>query len=131
MAYVSLQEKYDHLRCLLHLAKADDQFTLAELTYVAWVAKQLKVSSSELERLANEPLPKVFFQSEAAKLKQFHQLLNLLKVDGLADASELVELKKIGALMGFSEAGLSNLVAKIAADPTQLLSESELESLLK
>lgn len=107
MAYVSLQDKYDHLSCLLYLAKSDGQFTLAELTYIVWVAKQLKVSSSELERLSNEPLPKVFFQSEADKLKQFHQLLNLLKVDGLADLAELKELKKIGVLMGFSEAGLT------------------------
>lgn len=131
MAYVGLQERYDHLRCLLHLANADGQFTLAELTYVVWVAKQLQVSSSELERLSKEPLPKVFFQSEAEKLKQFHQLLNLLKVDGLADVSELKELKKIGSLMGFSEERLSKLIDRISIDPSQLLMEEELAKILK
>lgn len=135
MAYVSLQEKHDHLRCLLHLAKADGSFTLAELTYVVWVAKQLELSTTELERLAAENnsaenLPKVFFQTQDEKLNYFHQLLNLLKVDGLADKSELIELEKIGLLMGFSSQGLKQLIAKITLQPEQILTEEELRKVL-
>ena len=131
MAYVSLQEKHDHLKCLLHLAKADGSFTVSELTYVVWVAKKLQVGNAELEHLANEPIPKVFFQSDEEKLIQFHRLVNLLKVDGLADASELIELEKIGLLMGFSQEGLTRLTAKITSQPDQILSEEELVTLIK
>lgn len=131
MSYIGLKEKYDHLKCLIHLAKADDNFTLAELTYIAWVAKRLDVSSSELQNLASESLPKEFYQSEDEKRQLFHQLLNLLKVDGFADNSELEELKKIGLLMGFSNSSLVTLIAKISNQPDQLLSEEELKEILQ
>lgn len=88
-----------------------------------------------MERLAaennnGENLPKVFFQTQDEKLKYFHQLLNLLKVDGLADKSELKELEKIGLLMGFSSEGLKQLIAKITLQPEQILTEEELIKLL-
>ena len=111
MSYRGIRGKYGHVRNLINLAKSDGNLNVAELTYIVWVSQKLGMSQGELEQLVNEEQDSysVPFNKED-RLKQFHELINIIFVDGIVAYEEVQYLSEIGNKMGLNPEGTQKLM---------------------
>jgi len=111
MSYRGIQGKYGHVRNLINLAKSDGNLNVAELTYIVWVSQKLGMSQGELEQLVNEEQDSysVPFNKED-RLKQFHELINIIFVDGIVAYEEVQYLSEIANKMGLNPEGTQKLM---------------------
>ena len=111
MAYKGLQDSYSHVRNLINMAKSDKTINVAELTYIIWVSQKLGLSQGELDQLINEdevPYSPPFNNED--RLKQFHELTNLIFVDGVIADEEVQYLSEIAKQMGLNTDGTRKLL---------------------
>ena len=111
MSYRGIQGKYGHVRNLINLAKSDGNLNVAELTYIVWVSQKLGMSQGELEQLVNEEQDSysVPFNKED-RLKQFHELINIIFVDGIVAYEEVQYLSEIANKVGLNPEGTQKLM---------------------
>lgn len=102
MSFVSLEDKYNHLKSLIQLAKIDGNFSLSELSYIVWVAQKMEVSMGELQNLIADRDNYDFNISEETKIAQLHQLLSLVHLDTGVQDDEIKYIEEIIAQMGYS-----------------------------
>ena len=102
MSFLSLEDKYNHLKSLIKLAKIDGNFSLSELSYIVWVAQKMEVSMGELQSLIADRENYNFDISEEAKISQLHQLLSLIHLDTTVHDDEIKYIEEIINQMGFN-----------------------------
>jgi len=117
MSYKGLQDSYSHVRNLINMAKSDKTVNVAELTYIIWVSQKLGLSQGELDQLISEdevPYSPPFNNED--RLKQFHELINLMFVDGIIADEELQYLSEIASKMGLNPNGTKKLLQALQDD---------------
>ena len=102
MSFLSLEDKYNHLKSLIKLAKIDGNFSLSELSYIVWAAQKMEVSMGELQSLIADRENYNFDISEEAKISQLHQLLSLIHLDTTVHDDEIKYIQEIIDQMGFN-----------------------------
>jgi len=130
MAYKGLQENYGHIRHLIGMAKSDNTVNVAELTYIVWVSQKLGLSQGELEQLINESEGQTSYTapfSREDRLKQFHEIINLMFVDGHIDNKEVNHLSVLAVKMGLSSDGTRLLLQSLQGDNNQMIDWDGLE----
>lgn len=131
MSYLSLNEKYQHIRYLIELARIDNNFSLPELTYIIWVGQKLEISQAELQNLMQESKKEeLCYLSEEEKFTQFQRYVNLISTDGNMDLEEVNHLETIGLKMGYQETKLAALKTVLLDNPTEMLAIEQLKELL-
>lgn len=108
---MGLQDSYSHVRNLINMAKSDKTVNVAELTYIIWVSQKLGLSQGELDQLISEegiPYSPPFNNED--RLKQFHELTNLIFVDGVIADEEVQYLSEIAKQMGLNSDGTRKLL---------------------
>jgi len=121
MSYQGLQNSYGHVRNLINMAKSDKTVNVAELTYIIWVSQKLGLSQGELDQLINEeevPYSPPFNNED--RLKQFHELINLMFVDGIIADEEVQYLSEIASKMGLNPEGTRKLLQALQGDGQML-----------
>ena len=124
MTYKGLQENYGHIRNLISMAKSDETVNVAELTYIVWVSKKLGLSQGELEQLVNETEGESSYSaplSREERLKQFHEIINLMFVDGTIDDKEVNHLSILAGKMGLNPEGTRLLIHALIGDTNQMV----------
>ena len=129
MGYLSTGEKYSHIANLIAIAKSDGVVNLAELSYIAWVAKKLGVSQLELTRIIEKEPPFRKPLMENDRLHQFHQFLNLIYVDAVVDKRELHKCEELGLQLGLAKTGINKLIARASEVPPRMLEFDEVKQL--
>ena len=117
MSYKGLQDSYSHVRNLINMAKSDKTVNVAELTYIIWVSQKLGLSQGELDQLISEdevPYAPPFNNDD--RLKQFHELINLMFVDGVIADEEVQYLSEIAKQMGLNPEGTRKLLQALQDD---------------
>lgn len=117
MSYKGLQDNYSHIRNLINMAKSDKTVTVAELSYIIWVSQKLGLSQVELDQLINEeeaPYSPPFNNED--RLKQFHDLITLIFVDGVIADEEVQYLLEIANKMGLNPEGTKKLLQALQDD---------------
>jgi hypothetical protein len=102
MSFLSLEDKYNHLKSLIKLAKIDGNFSLSELSYIVWAAQKMEVSMGELQSLIADRENYNFDISEETKISQLHQLLSLIHLDTAVHDDEIKYIQEIIDQMGFN-----------------------------
>jgi len=114
MGFKGLQENYNHVRNLINMAKSDNTVNIAELTYIVWVSKKLGMSQGELEQLTNENSSEYSAPfSREDRLKELHELINIMFVDGKIDDKEVSYLSEMTEKMGLNSEGTRLLIASL------------------
>ncbi len=110
-----MENKINHIRCLIYLGKIDNELHENEKKYVRSVGERLGVASDIIEQelssnIAEQPpLP----HEEVVKFIVLDDLLNLMAADGKILESEIELLKNTAAQMGFNPEVVTTLATKI------------------
>ena len=129
MNYISLDEKFSHIRNLIEMAKSDGNLNMAELTYISWVAMKLGVSTTDLNRLFQEENKHVNSLSDKDRISRYHRIINMMYVDGKIDPNELNKCEELGVKMKLNKQKIEKLLGQISTNDNKMISLEELENL--
>jgi len=109
-------DKYiNHFANLVNLSYADQHLHPDELVFLYKVAKRLNIEDSVVQEFVKNP-PKQEFAPPADEIKRYiylDDMLNLISVDGKIHPGEIVMTKKLAKELGFDEAIIDTIIAKI------------------
>lgn len=131
-----MDSKINHIRNLVYLGQADNDFHEKEMEFIKKVGERLGLSQNEIEKELNStiderpPLP----TEEILRFILLDDLMNLMASDGKIMDKEIDACKKIAKELGFksdmiisiSEKIKKHLVEGFAENVTQILIKNEL-----
>lgn len=130
MAFVSITEKYGILRNIIHLAKADEQINIPEITYITWVASKLEVSKDEVIKLVNEDHRLHNPLSKEEKQKHLLQLIKIVMVDGVVTQEEVEDFRVLLSKMMVKEEVVNNILERMLEGQDEVVTRAELDAIV-
>ena len=121
MSYIGLQENYNRIRSLIHMAMSDGFVNLAELRYIVFVAQKLGISQSELNELAKEEDNFSYPFSEKQRQDFLYELIKVMYIDGVIAEDEIDHCKELASKMELSESGCADLFSQIQKNDNKLM----------
>lgn len=103
---------------LVELAKSDGAVTIPELTYLIWVANKLGVDKAGLMEFIHDKRPSYRKVSLNQRLEQFHRMLNMIYIDGSAEAEEIESCKGLAYQIGLEPLKVDAFMGKVKANPS-------------
>jgi uncharacterized tellurite resistance protein B-like protein len=130
MFSIGLQEKYNHLRVLLQMAKADGFVNIAELTYIVWVSQKLGIDKEKLDELANEEgnFSAPFSKEERNNL--LYEVTKMMYVDGEVLETEIQLLKELSNKLSIASNKQTSLLGYVKENSSDLMDKKVFEDLL-
>jgi hypothetical protein len=99
----------EHLRNLILLALADNDFCESEMTLIIRIATRLGISCQEFDTLINDPSIKFSVpQSLSQRIEQLNDLVSVMMVDGVMHEKEEKLLKEFIKFYGLTISGTKN-----------------------
>ncbi len=128
-----MDSKIDHIRILVYLGRADNDFHEKEKEFVRKVGTRLGLSSNEIEKELNSkvserpPLP----HEEILSFILLDDLINLMAADGKIMDEEIDVCKKIAIELGFESGIIITISEKIKKHFADGFSENATQVLIK
>ncbi|NND88210.1 MAG: TerB family tellurite resistance protein [Flavobacteriaceae bacterium] len=111
---------------LIILAKADDRITHSEYDFIMRLADRMDVSSDEVRRLFDDPLPSKKSFTEFERITHFHRLVLLMNVDRETHEKEVIALRNFGLHMGIRPGAIDRILNEMEQYDDKIIPSHEL-----
>jgi len=123
--------KLSLLSDLIALARTSEGINDIEYNFLALVAKQLGITTTELDELSSKKGEKKIIQPEAQRILHFHRLVLLMNVDQYADNRELLIVKNFGLKMGLNQEAIDRVLKIMHNYPNKVVPPEVLIDIFK